>query len=187
MIMSKSKEWFLETELFNRHVKFPYAEHWLGYSILFMRLAMGWVLLQGGLTKVFDPSWSAEGFLLHAVADTNPFAEVFASLAGSPVVDFLVVWGLILTGVGVFFGVLLRFSAFWAAIMMFMFYLAALLGGFSSGLALEHGFVINEHIIYIAILWGLSTFGAGQIFGVDGWLRKQGVVKKHPWLNHFLG
>lgn len=185
--MAHKKTWMLETELFGKHVKFPYAEHWVGYSLFFMRVTMGWILLQGGISKVLDPTWTASGYLQNAIPAGNPLTSWFASMAGNPVVDWLVVWGLVLTGIGVMFGALTRFNAFWASIMMFLFYLASLQGGLFAFLPLQHGFVIDEHIIYIAILWGVSTFGAGQILGVDGWLRKNDYVKKHPWLNSILG
>ena len=185
--MADRKEWMLETELFGKHVKFPYAEHWVGYSLFFMRVTMGWILLQGGLSKVFDPTWTAAGYLRNAIPPGNPFPDFFISMAGNPVVDWLVVWGLILTGIGVLFGALMRFNALMASVMMFLFYLASLQGGLASFLPLEHGFVINEHIIYIAILWGVAAFGAGQILGVDGWLRKNDFVERHPWLNYLLG
>jgi len=39
-------------ELFGRETEFDYAENRIGYAILALRVTMGWVLLQGGVTKL---------------------------------------------------------------------------------------------------------------------------------------
>jgi thiosulfate dehydrogenase [quinone] large subunit len=53
----------MDAEIFGRDVSFDYSEGWVAYSILTLRLAMGWVLFQGGIVKILDPSWTAAGFL----------------------------------------------------------------------------------------------------------------------------
>lgn len=88
----------METELFGREVSFEYSETWIGYSILSLRLVMGWVFLQAGLDKLFDPGWTAAGYLENAVPAGNPFQGTFQAMAGSPLVDGLVIWGLTLIG-----------------------------------------------------------------------------------------
>ena len=177
----------VEAELFGRRVQVPYAARGVGYALVAMRLVMGWVLFWGGLSKLLDPSWSAAGYLQHAVSSSNPFASWFASLAGSVLVDWLVVAGLTLTGLGLILGLATRLCAFFASLMMVLFWMAALQGGLLAFFPLEHGFVINDHVVYVMLLWGLSAFGAGQVLGVDGWLRKKEFVKRHSWLNYVLG
>lgn len=177
----------LETELFGRDVSFEYDEHWVGVSLLSMRLVMGWVFLQAGLDKVFDPGWTAAGYLNNAVPAGNPLGDTWASMAGSPLVDGLVVWGLTLIGLGLLFGVLVRFSAFWGGVMMLFFWASSLHGGLLEGLPLENGWVVDSHIVYIVLLFGLGAFGAGRILGVDRWLERQRFVQNNPWLTYLLG
>ncbi len=178
---------FVKSQVFGREVRFRYAKRAAGYSLLFMRLAMGWILFWGGLEKLLDPTWSAAGYLANAINPANPFVEVFVGMAGSTLVDSLVIWGLLLTGLGLLLGAFTRLCALFAAVMMFLFWLAALQGGLFAFLPLEHGFVVNEHVIYILLLWGVSSFGAGQVLGLDGWLRKQAFVKEHSWMQYLLG
>ena len=56
----------MEAELFGREVTFEYSETWIGYSMVVLRVVMGWVLFQGGVTKLVtyldaDPAndWTA--------------------------------------------------------------------------------------------------------------------------------
>ncbi|MDX1664696.1 MAG: DoxX family membrane protein [Candidatus Promineifilaceae bacterium] len=173
--------------LFGQAVSFEYSETWVATALVAMRVVMGWILFQGGITKVLNPGWTAAGYLQNAIPEGNPFGAMFANMAGSPMIDFLVMWGLTLTGLGLIIGALVRWNAFWGAFMMFMFYLAALQGGVAEGLPLEHGWVFDDHLVYVALLFGLGAFGAGRILGVDAVLEKTEVVRNNPWLKLFLG
>lgn len=177
----------LETTIFGREVRWAYDEDWVGYSMLGLRVVMGWIFLQAGLDKVFDPGWTAQGYLANAVPPGNPFGEMFASMAGSALVDALVMWGLTLIGVCLILGLLVRFSAFWGAVMMLFFWASALQGGLLEGLPLAHGWVVDDHIVYAVLLFGLGAFGAGRILGLDRKLEDSALVRSNPWLSYLLG
>ncbi|MBX0322523.1 DoxX family membrane protein [Halomicroarcula sp. F13] len=184
----------IDVELFGRKADFAYSEHWIGYAILSLRLTMGWVLLQGGLTKLVtyldataENNWTAAGYLANAIPEGNPFTGMFASMAGSPLVDMLVMWGLTLTGIGLIVGAFVRWNAFWAAVMMMMFWAASLQGGLMAGLPLAHGWVIDDHVVYAALLFGLGAIGAGRILGLDAYLEQLEVVQNNAWLRALLG
>ena len=177
----------LQTELFGQEVKFEYSEKAIGYAIVILRIVMGWTLFQGGITKVLDPNWTAAGFLLHAIPEGNPLTAFFASMAGNAVIDGLVAWGLTLTGIGLITGALTRWCAFWGAFMMLMFWAASLTGGIAQGLPLEHGWVVDDHMVYAVLLYGLGAIGAGRILGVDGLLEKVQLVRDHPTAKYVLG
>jgi thiosulfate dehydrogenase [quinone] large subunit len=184
----------MSTELFGRETNFEYSETWIGYALLGMRIVMGWVLFQGGVTKLItyldaDPSnnWTAAGYLANAIPAGNPFAGAFAAMAGMPLVDMLNMWGLTLTGLGLLLGALVRWNAFWGAVMMLFYWAAALEGGLLAGLPLAHGWVVDDHLVYAALLFGLGAFGAGRIFGVDAYLEQLDFVKNNRWVRLFLG
>lgn len=184
----------LDTELFGRDVSFAYSEHWVGYSLFLMRLVMGWTLFQGGVTKLLtyvdgnpDNNWTAAGFLLNAIPEGNPFAGAFAAMAGNPLIDALNVWGLTLCGLGLLLGAFLRWSAFWGAVMMLFYWTASLTGGLLAGLPVAHGWVVDDHLVYAVLLFGLGAFGAGRILGVDAYLEDLQVVEDNPWLRYLLG
>lgn len=108
-------------------------------------------------------------------------------MAGSPAIDFLVAWGLTLTGIGLIAGAFVRWNAFWGAFMMIMFWVASFTGGITQGLPLEHGWVVDDHLMYALLLFALGAFGAGRILGVDATVEQSEFVKKNPWMKGLLG
>ncbi|MFB6265775.1 MAG: DoxX family membrane protein [Candidatus Nanohaloarchaea archaeon] len=170
----------LTVEMFGREETFEYSEEWVGYAILALRLVMGWVLFYAGVTKLLQPDWSAAGYLTH-VASSNPLQPLWTVLAKDWIwlVDPLNAWGLTLVGLGLLTGALLRWSAFWGAVMM-LFYWA-------SSFPLSHSILIDDHVVYALLLFGLGAFGAGRILGVDGWLEETSFVERRPWMRYLLG
>ncbi|MFC5368724.1 DoxX family membrane protein [Salinirubrum litoreum] len=184
----------MDAELFGRETNFQYSETWIGYAIIALRVVMGWTLLQGGLTKLVtyldanpENNWTAAGYLANAIPEGNPFGGVWAGMAGNPVIDQLVMWGLTLTGLGLILGALVRWNAFWGAVMMLFFWAAALEGGLMAGLPLAHGWVVDDHLVYAALLFGLGAIGAGRILGLDARIEKLEFVQKNGWLRWILG
>jgi thiosulfate dehydrogenase [quinone] large subunit len=184
----------MNTELFGRETNFEYSETWIGYALVGMRVVMGWVLFQGGITKLItyldaDPAnnWTAAGYLANAIPPGNPFGGMFVAMAGNPLVDILNMWGLTLTGLGLLLGALVRWNAFWGAVMMLFYWAAALEGGLLAGLPLAHGWVVDDHLVYAALLFGLGAFGAGRILGVDAYLEQMDFAKNNRWVRLLLG
>ena len=179
----------LETELFGQSVEFDYSESWIGYSVLSLRLVMAYVFLSAGIEKLLDPGWSASGFLVNAVPDGNPLIGVWTVLAEGWlwVIDPLNVWGQVLIGLALLFGVFVRTAAFFGALMMLMYWLASLHGGFLAGLPVQNGYVVTYHLVYAFLLFGVGAVGAGRILGVDQKLERTDVVRDTPWLRYFLG
>ena len=167
-----------ETSILGHEMTFNYSKTWAGYTLLAVRVVLGWLFFYSGITKVLDPTWSAKGYLAHAVPEGNPFIDVWMSLAGNPVVDILFQWGLTLTGLGLIVGALVRWNAFWAAVMM--------LSIWASSLPLENGIIVDEHVVYSLTLFSLGVFGAGRILGFDAYLVETPLVKKNSWLRYLL-
>jgi uncharacterized membrane protein YphA (DoxX/SURF4 family) len=94
-------------------------------SLLVLRIVIGWHLLYEGLTKLFTPAWSAEGFLKGSYGFLSGF---FHALVSNPtsieVVNFLNVWGLILIGTGLFLGLFVRISAVSGIVLLLLYYFA---------------------------------------------------------------
>ncbi len=177
----------LSTEIFGKPVRLKYSETWVGTSLLVGRLIMAYIFLQSGLEKLFDPTWSAQGFLANAVQPGNPFHGFFTGMAGSVVVDQLVVWGQILIGIALLLGLLTRFAAFWGALMMMLFWMASLEGGLTQGLPVEHGWVVTYHLVYVVLLFALGAWGAGRVLGLDRRIEDSSFVRDNPWLRYVLG
>ncbi len=177
----------LDNRMFGKTLRTEYNKTAIGYAIVALRVLMGWVMFQGGIVKVLDPEWTAAGYLNFAIPEGNPFVTQFAAMAGNPAIDFLVAWGLTLTGLGLILGAFVRWNAFWAAFMMMMFWAASLHGGLAAGLPFEHGWVVDDHLIYAILLFAIGAFGAGRLYGFDAIFEATPFVHRNKWLKAILG
>lgn len=184
----------LETVLAGTEISFDYSETWVGYSILALRLVMGYVILSAGLGKLAEGGWtnpggfSAQGYLVHGVDEANPLKGMYLFFAEFLwLVDPLVMWTQILIGLALVFGVILRLAALGGALQMIFFWMGSWEGGLLAGLPVQHGFVITSEFVYALVLFGLGAWGAGRILGVDAWLEETEFVRQNPWAKYLLG
>ena len=149
-----------------------------------IRILIGWHFLYEGLVKLFNPNWSAASYLLES---TWIFSSFFKSLALNPnllkIVSFLNTWGLILIGLGLFFGLLTRISAISGAILLFLYYIVQppFVGIILSG-NVEGSYIwVNKLLIEIAILIMIFMlpkkwfFSIGNLF--SEWMEHKNVGK----------
>lgn len=142
------------------------------------RIVVGVIFLWAGLAKIFGSSepWDASGFLQFATGGTlgwpfvasgaegpfNPTQSIWTGLAGNEtamsIINILVPYGQIGIGIGLILGLLTRFSAAMGTLMMLFFFLAAW--------EFEHG-IVNQHLTYAVVTFGLGVIGAGNYYGLD--------------------
>jgi thiosulfate dehydrogenase [quinone] large subunit len=171
----------LKSEMFGFDVEFTYSETWIAYSLFSLRVIMGWTFFYAGITKVINPNWSVRGYLLYAIPEGNPFTSVWATMANewAWLLTPLNQVGLTLVGLALILGAFVRFTAFWGAVMMLFYWIASY--------PFDNAFLIDYHMVYVFLLFGLGAFGTGRILGIDQWLEKQEFVQKNPRLTLFLG
>lgn len=129
---------------------------WFASLLVLLRITIGGEFLLSGLQKI--SGWTAEGYLLNATA---PFENLFHSMAGSVIVDQLVLWGLILIGIALILGLMVRPASFFGAVLMLLIFLAH----FSE---YTKEVSIDIHLIHIVIFVLFMSGGVGHIFGLDG-------------------
>lgn len=104
--------------------KFAYSRSQLT-GLVILRVLIGWYFLYEGISKLVSPSWSAFGYLMDSKGILAPF---FASMANSPfvleLVNYLNIYGLIVVGVSLMFGVFSKWGSIGAIIMLVMYYLS---------------------------------------------------------------
>lgn len=141
-----------------------------GIAFVVVRILLGAQLFFAGFEKLGE--WSAAGYLKGA---NGPFAEFFQSLAGNPLIDALNVWGLMLIGLALILGLMVRPASFFGAMLMGLYYFAH----FETNTA--HGY-IDSHIMYIALFILFMAGGAGHAFGLNGIvarnLRKKSAISQ---------
>ena len=156
-----------------------------GYALGLLRLGMGWILLWAFLDKLFglgftttpDKAWlvgnsPTSGFLLNATR--GPLAEFFKGLAGNVLVDWLFMIGLLLIGLALIFGILVRIAAYSGALLFLLMWLAVL--------PPEHNPFLDEHIIYSLVLIALAYVKSGKNLGFGKKWAKTELVKKYTIL-----
>lgn len=145
------------------------------------RISLGWLFFYSGITKILTPGWSAEGYLTHA----KTFAGFFAWLASPgllPIVNFLNEWGQLLLGISLILGIGVRLSSVLGAVMMLLYYFPA-----SKFPFVEHGFIVDEHIIYGFILLLFAALRAGRVWGLENWCSNLPICSRFPKLRSWLG
>ena len=137
-------------------------------NILLMRLALGWLFFYSGITKVINPEWSSIGYLKGAATFTGLYTW-FASANIVPIVDFMNQWGLTLLGISLIFGIAVKLSSLLGAVLMLLYYFPILVFPHVG----DHSYLVDEHIIYLLILFSFITLRAGRYYGVDAFLARR--------------
>lgn len=166
----------------NQTAPTPQAPRWAGV----LRLGLGWIFLWAFLDKLFGfgfatPNGQAwvdgvsptTGFLKFGTA--GPLKDFYTTLANRPVVDWLYMVGLAAIGLTLIKGVGLKIAGWAGALMMALFWSAAL--------PPEHNPFLDEHIIYIILLVAMArtpdTFSA---FSWGSWWKRQPLVQRFSFL-----
>jgi thiosulfate dehydrogenase [quinone] large subunit len=136
-------------------------------SLLVLRVSTGWLMFYAGFVKVLNPNWSAAGYLEGAKTFTF-FYHWLLQPEILPIINFINEWGLVLLGISLLFGVFVRFSAIFGALLMMLYYFPVL----SFPYAGYYGFIVDEHIIYAVVLIFLGAARSGEFWGLDKYLQK---------------
>jgi uncharacterized membrane protein YphA (DoxX/SURF4 family) len=144
------------------------------YLLTMLRILIGWHFLYEGIAKLINPGWTAKYYLL---GSKWIFAGLFHWMASSQtiinIVDFLNVWGLILIGLSLFIGLLVRWSAIAGAVLLF-FYFASYppIFGYTFGVVAEGNYQwVDKNLIELIMLVVLASLPADFLFGADRWLK----------------
>lgn len=146
-----------------------------------IRILMGWLMFYAGITKVLDPDWSAAGYAKSA----KTFGSFYAFLATDSQIDwvnFVNKWGLTLLGVSLILGIGVRLSSSLGAVLMLFYYLPALDFPYAG----EHSYIVDEHIVYAAVLVYFAVTRAGRDWGLENWFANT-FLKKWPMVQKFWG
>ncbi|MFA6391855.1 MAG: hypothetical protein WCW66_03855 [Patescibacteria group bacterium] len=150
-----------------------------------LRITLGLILLWSFFDKLFglgfdtvtDKSWLAGnsptvGFLKFGT--DGPLASFYQNIAGNALVDWLFMLGLLLVGMALILGIGMRIAGFSGSLMMLLLW--------SAVLPKVHNPILDEHIIYILVLLGLTYSDAGRFIGLGNWWQNTQLVKKYPFL-----
>lgn len=161
-----------------------------------LRISLGFIFLWAFLDKLFglgfstckdkvsglvdvscSASWASggsptKGFLSNAV--TGPFEDFYHKLAGQAWVDWLFMLGLLIAGLGLLFGLWVRFAALAGIILMLLMWTALLWPANTP--------LLDEHLIYAIVLFGIALTAEHQVWSLNSWWKKTAIAKSLPFL-----
>jgi thiosulfate dehydrogenase [quinone] large subunit len=146
---------------------------------------MSFILLWAFFDKLFGLgfSTSSDKSWLHGISPTTGFlkfgtkgvfSDLFQSLAGNSIIDWLFMMGLLFIGICLLLGIGMKIAGYAGALLMFLLYLSV----FPS----KDNPLIDEHIIYLIILLGLSNSKAGRKHGLGIWWSTIPLIKHYKFL-----
>lgn len=137
-------------------------------AIFILRFLMGWIFLYSGASKILSGTWSAAGYL--KTAKTFPgFFAWFASPENIGWVTLLNEWGMLLIGISLVLGVMVRWSSIAGLILVVLYYLPA----FKFPYASEHYLFVDDHVIYFFLFVFFIVVEAGEYLGLDKFLKRR--------------
>jgi thiosulfate dehydrogenase [quinone] large subunit len=146
-----------------------------GYTLVLLRVLIGWHFLYEGVIKAYNPSWTAKGYLLSASV-LKPF---FALLAGESLIstiDFLNIAGLIAVGASLLLGIKIRWGCIGGILLLSFYYLAhPPFTNLPQGPAEGSYWLVNKNLIEIAGLLVIYQFPMTTAFGLENLFSRQKV------------
>jgi thiosulfate dehydrogenase [quinone] large subunit len=155
------------------------------YTLVGLRLALGWVFLWAFLDKLFGfglatpdkGAWlnggsPTKGFLGNAVA--GPFEGFYHSIAGAVWADWLFMLGLAAIGTALILGVGLRLAAAAGSLLLVLMWTAVL--------PPENNPFMDDHLVYAGVLVLLALTAAGNTLGLGKLWGNLPIVRRLPWL-----
>jgi thiosulfate dehydrogenase [quinone] large subunit len=135
-----------------------------------LRMLIGWHFLYEGVVKLWNPGWTAAGYLNDS---GGSLASFFKWMASSPgllnVVDSLNVWGLILIGLSLILGLFSRAGILAGIVLLAFYYLShPPVIGADYALPSEGSYLwVNKNLLELFSLAVLFVFPTSRIIGMD--------------------
>jgi uncharacterized membrane protein YphA (DoxX/SURF4 family) len=143
------------------------------HVLTILRLVIGWHLLYEGIAKLLTPAWTAAPFLS---TSRWVFSGFFNWIASDPgilqVADFLNIWGLILIGLGLIFGIFVKTAAVSGIVLLSLYYIAhPPFVGMDFGIPLEgHYLIVNKTLIEIFALAVIAILPSASVIRLDHYI-----------------
>jgi len=140
------------------------------YSLVLLRVLIGWHILYEGVSKLINPYWSSAAYLLDS---KWIFAGLAKTIVSNPILltisDYVNMWGLTLVGLCLLLGVFSRQAALSGMVFILLYYLFA-----PPFLGLEYSrpgegsyIIVNKNLIEACALFVLYHFPTSHLIGLD--------------------
>ncbi len=142
-------------------------------AVILMRLLIGWHFLYEGVLKLFNPEWTAKGYLMSADWLTGLF-HWLASDGMIGITDFMNVLCLIAVGITLVLGLFERIGAMVGMMLLVLYYLAhpALPGSDPAGAEGSY-WLVNKNLVEAAALWVVYSIPTSHKFGLGIFMKNK--------------
>lgn len=180
---SESEHKTLRQTLFGKNLKSGKA-----WSVFALRLALGFMFLYGGYEKIeteLGGGLATKGFLSGV---KGPLAFLFTGMSGNLAVEYLLVYGELLIGISLIFGIVTRVGGVSGALLSALLYLSTLpamtatFTGSYFDFLLSKNALVSSYIIYILVFVAFVFLVPGRFLGMDGLLQHTSFVERRPLL-----
>lgn len=140
-----------------------------------LRIVIGWHFLYEGWAKLLHPGWTAAGYLK---GSTGPFSGLFHWLGAQPglvrVVDPVNLWALMLIGLALMLGVVVRPAAMAGMALLALYYAAypPLFAPMTSGFSEGNYLIVNKNAVELVALAVVFAYPAASL-GLAGLLARR--------------
>jgi thiosulfate dehydrogenase [quinone] large subunit len=142
-------------------------------GLIILRLLIGWHFLYEGVIKLYNPQWTAKGYLLSA---DGFMSDLFVSLAGDGLIntiDFLNIAALLIIGITLIIGFAERLGAWLGIGLLLMYYFAhPPFPGLEQVNVEGNYWIVNKNLIEAAALFVLASMPTGDVFGIKRLFQK---------------
>ena len=139
---------------------------------------MAWTFLYAASHQVFNPKFSAAGFLKQTKT-FHDFYAVFTSPSLDPFLTFLVSYGHLLIGLSLLVGFMVRASAACGILLLVLYWTAHMDWPFIEN---TNNFIVDYHIVYAVVLVYLVVKRAGHVWGLDAWAATLPIFQRNSML-----
>jgi thiosulfate dehydrogenase [quinone] large subunit len=148
-------------------------------ALVGLRVLVGWHFLYEGIVKLLNPNWSSVGYLMGA---QGWFSGLFHSIGRNAtlvgIADFVTIWAMIIIGLALTLGFLLRPASIVGMILLAMFYLAyPPFPGVESSAPVEGTYVVvNKNLIELFALMVVMAFPTAHYYGIERFFTRQRAI-----------
>lgn len=142
-------------------------------TITILRILVGWHFLYEGIVKIYNPDWTAYGYLVTAQGPFKPFFDLMLGESIIPWVNILNMAALTIVGITLILGIYERLGAFIGIGLLTIYYLAQpSFPGLAQVNVEGNYWFVNKNLIELLVCVLLFQFPTGHHFGLSN-LKKQ--------------
>lgn len=142
-------------------------------GLVFLRVLIGWHFLYEGVIKLYNPAWTAKGYLLSAEF-LQPVFTTLAKEGTINVIDTLNITILIIVGLLLIAGFKTSWACIGGMVLLALYYLAhPPFTGITQGPAEGSYWIVNKNLIELVALYVLYQFPTSTSFGIEALFKKQ--------------